>query len=95
MTHEKILKRADGSRVRVTVTLVVNWTETRWTVIVERCAKKSRKWICPRLPKEYYNARTPEAAARKMKRDAKLAWASQDEIESVMRELIEQIKPVF
>ena len=94
MIHEKIFKRADGSTVVVTVRLQFFWGhDGAWEVHVQAKPRRAKK------VRFVGTARTKmDESARDWLRDnrkAVLAVVSQDEIKSVMRELVEQIKPVF
>lgn len=45
MRHEKTLKRPNGSRVKITVHLSVEFTTFYWTSIIEICEAGKRKFI--------------------------------------------------
>lgn len=45
MRHERILKRDDGSKVKITVSLGIDSSDCHWSVRVETCQPGKRTWI--------------------------------------------------
>ena len=95
MRHQKIIKRDNGDRVRITVELVVDWsmTEPRWTFVTHFCEPKKRTW------KSYVNHddfswRSLDRKGRHdedVKRSLKIA--SKEEVLEAMNELWHKVKP--
>ena len=95
MKHEKIIKREDGSRVRITVSLLVEWSrsEPRWSFVVHRCEKGKRTWTTPVNHDDYSWRKLGMEEKRNEDHRRSLTLASKDEVESAMIELWEAIKP--
>lgn len=95
MKHEKIIKRDDGSRIRITVTLSIDWhrDEPTWGFIVHKCDKGKRTWITPVDHDEYRWRRLGVEARRAEDHRRSLTLASEGEVESAMTELWQKIKP--
>lgn len=93
MTHEKILTRDDGTRVRISVTMsvrvYVSGYEFFWSVICHKCQKGKRKFIG--LMKESQDYRLNRQEREREYRRRVLEVVTKDEIEQVMRELVEKI----
>ena len=87
MRHERIIRRDDGTRIRITVWLFLDYCGSRWTYRVESSAKGKRLWHRPILECEI-NRLSPLDQKRRY-----LELASEQEILDTMRELIAQIEP--
>jgi hypothetical protein len=95
MRHEKVLKRADGSRVRINVEVLLDWSRkgTEWSFTVQRCEKGKRTWMSPCVDNDYAFRRLSQEAKEQWSREKYLALASAEEIESVMLELWGKMRP--
>lgn len=95
MKHEKIIKRDDGSRVRITVELVVEWcrNEARWSFVVHSCDKGKRKWKTPVNHDDYSWRKLGMEERREEDHRRSLQLASPQEVEEAMLELWQKIKP--
>ena len=95
MKYEKIIKREDGSRVRITISLRIEWNmdETCWDFMAHHCAKNKRTWTTP-VNHDDYQWRKMDAADRKAEdRRRCLTLVSPDEVYEAMLELWEQAMP--
>lgn len=95
MRHEKILKRQDGSRVRIVAELHIGYTDSkpRWSFYAMTCEPGKRTWRSA-CDTDSYSYRNLDMAERLLAvRDAALSVATKDEIESAMLELWEIVKP--
>lgn len=45
MRHERILKREDGKKVRITASLRIYHSDTTWLIDVETCEPRKRTWV--------------------------------------------------
>ena len=91
---EKILRREDGSRVKV----IIIWSSSsnrdypRYHVIVERCAKRKRTWLDVTYEDYRFSLLSREDKHRKRREDI-LKAVTEDEILQVKLELWETLKP--
>lgn len=95
MRHEKIIKRPDGSRVRITVTLDTESYKTtaRWGFMCDVCEKGKRTWTTP-VNRDDYSWRRLSAEDRIAENKRRcLTLASEEEVLEVMQELMALIKP--
>ncbi len=95
MQHEKIIKRPDGSRVRITIDFRNDWNrkDPEWTFRVDTCEKGKRTWIGPYDSNNYSFRQLSMADRAKACREASLRRASPQEIEAAMLELWEKLRP--
>ena len=96
MKHEKIIKRADGSRVRITVELRVEWLgvdPVRWSFATHRCAKGKRTWVTFVNHDDYSWRKLSDKERSEEDERRSLLLATKPEVESVMLELWEKVKP--
>jgi len=95
MKHEKIIKRDDGSRIRITVNLVVEWsrTEPSWSFVVHSCDKGKRTWTSPVNHDDFSWRKLGMEERREEARRRSLTLASTKEVEQAMLELWQKIKP--
>lgn len=95
MKHEKIIKRDDGSRVRITVELAVEWNrdESRWSFVVHSCDKGKRTWRTPVNHDDFSWRKLGTEERREEDQRRSLTLASREEVEQVMLELWQKIKP--
>lgn len=97
MRHERILNRPDGSRVRINVTLSVEWNrdEVRWDFSVYHCAPRKRTWTTP-VNHDDYSWRDLDREQRRAEDKRRcLTLASESEVLETMNELLQSIKPVI
>jgi hypothetical protein len=95
MRHEKILKRQDGSRVRILVEFRVEWSASKpvWDFVVYACEKGKRTWTAPCNDNDYWFRGLSMEDQAKLKREKSLMLASVEEVESAMLELWETLRP--
>lgn len=96
MTHEKILKRPDGSRVKVVVELICDFDNRpyRWKFTCHHCAKGKRTFISAHNDDDYLWRRLGPTARDVEERRRYLTLATEEEVRGVMLELLAKIKPV-
>lgn len=95
MRHEKIFKRADGSKVKIDVNYYHDYNRSAWSFTVCLCAPKKRTW------KNAVN--TDAYMYRSLSHEDKLAYrarqkfehVTKEEVLSVMLELWQNIKPTM
>jgi hypothetical protein len=94
MTHEKIFKRVDGSKVKLTAKLAIEWTsysQPRWKFECHHCAQRKRTWVDVVDTDSYQWRRlSPEERLKSEMRDV-LKYVTKEEIRETMRELIAKI----
>lgn len=92
MQHYKILKRADGSRVKIHVEVSIKWlSETpQWNYDVTSCPKGSRAYVMPAGHGLRHLTLTDRLRAD---REAYLTLATPEEIAEVLTELWQKLKP--
>jgi hypothetical protein len=95
MRHEKIIKRSDGSKVRINIEFRAEWSRrtAEWSFSVDYCEKGKRTYF-PSCNVDSYEFRklSPPQKAQAI-REESLKRASPEEIESAMLELWETLKP--
>ena len=93
MKHSKILKRDDGSRVKIEVELKREYhcQNFSWSYEVYKCANGKRTWVSPR-PAYSYSRKTQEEIVSEAYEES-LRRASPSEIYEVMTELWSKLKP--
>jgi hypothetical protein len=95
MRHEKIIKRADGSKVRINIEFRADWSSSKaeWSFRVDYCEKGKRTWI-PSCDRNDYQFRRLSMEQRSQAiREKSLSRASLQEIEAAMLELWETLRP--
>lgn len=96
MTHEKIIKRYDGSRVKIVVTLSPYYIgadlEWRWHAL--RCEKGKRTFHSAVNHDDYSWRRLDTEGRAAEDRRRCLLIVSEDEVREAMQELISKIVPV-
>jgi hypothetical protein len=97
MRHEKIFKRPDGSRVRVSVTFSAERYSNNfeWTFAVHVCAKNKRTWEALLSMNNYEFQKLSHTEQVKVRREQALLWATTKEIEDTMTELWQTLCPSF
>ena len=95
MKHEKIIRRDDGSKVRIIVELRVELFRDShsWEFSVDLCQKGKRTWLSS-CDIDVYQSRRMEAGQFAIaKQKAALKYVSEQEVELAMLELWEKIRP--
>lgn len=96
MRHEKVIRRDDGSRVKIEVRLICEYTERapRWSFQCDRCEPGKRTWKTS-VDHDDHSWRRLSHTERQMEdRRRSLLLASESEVAEAMRELLEKIVPV-
>lgn len=94
MTHEKIFKRVDGSKVKLTARLVIEWavySQPRWRFECHVCAHKKRAWVDVVDTDSYKWRRLSEDDKRKSEMRDVLKYVTKEEVRETMRELVAKI----
>ena len=93
MIHEKIFKRVDGSKVKLTVHLVSEWSSrsVQWKVECYRCEQRKRTWAKVFDDDSYGYRRLSTEQRRKSEMRDILRNVTMEEIREAMRELIAKI----
>lgn len=95
MKLERIIRREDGSRVRIVVELTISWNEinARWSLTVWHCGPRKRTWRCVVDHDDYmWRALSgPDRTAESNRRC--LQYATRAEVQDMMVELWLSIKP--
>lgn len=94
MTHEKIFKRKDGSRVKVSVWLYVHLNQSNWGYSIFIREAGSERWLDPLNDSEYVNRVVKPKFQNSLNHDTFDNYASRKEIMETKLELWEIIKPV-
>lgn len=94
MTHEKIFKRKDGSRVKVSVWLYVHLNKSNWGYSIFLREADSDRWIDPFSDTEYITRVIKPKFKNTIKHDSFDNYISKKEIMEAKLELWEIIKPV-
>lgn len=97
MYKEQIIKREDGSRVRIGVAFNVNYETLGWKVQVHKSDKNKRKWIdVLDYDSDIYRAFPFGSKQREeWKRNEQLKHVSVAEVKAVMLEIWNSLKPTF
>jgi len=96
-THEKIIKRVDGSRVKITVEFSVSFfkQDAKYSVSVEKCEKGKRTWkYCLDRDSNTYRKLNQADRIERIKK-ANLELVSPEEIFEAKMELWQKLKPVM
>jgi hypothetical protein len=99
LRNQKILRRPDGTRVRISVSFHLDWSRSQphWAVLVDRCEKGKRTWKALR---GVHDLVFPDASkqdiegVRETVREELLALVSVEELETVMLETWEMLRPI-
>ena len=93
MQHEKIIKRPDGSRIRIKACLVIDFRGFSWSYSVDFCAKRKRTWVRT-VDTDSFSYRSLDSSGKaEMIRTHSLRRASAEEINIAMIELWQKLKP--
>ena len=94
MTHEKIFNRVDGSKVKLTARLAIEWasySQPRWKFECRHCAQRKRTWVDVVDTDSYQWRRLSQDERLKSEMRDILKYVTKDEIREAMRELIAKI----
>jgi hypothetical protein len=96
MKHEKIIRRDDGSRVKIEVQLLLDFYSdaAEWRFATYKCEKGKRTWEPAADPFAYELRGLADKGKKARERHLKLQLATEEEVEAVMLELLAEIKPV-
>ncbi len=93
--HEKIIKRPNGDRVKITVSLARMRFDFEWNVDrVESCEKGKRKFHSPEIKDEWSFRTLSMEDRRKVIMEGYLTLASASEIHEAKLELWNKLKPI-
>lgn len=94
MNHEKIFKREDGTRVRITADYTETWRggDKAWSFQVAICAPRKRKFETVQLTRMDFHA-LPAGSRTQERQRRCLKYVTASEIQSTMLELWEKMKP--
>lgn len=95
MNHEKIFSRADGSRIKIIVSLSVEFMrdEIKWDYSVLACEPRKRTWRGVLSSDDYEYRKLPiKERGERIKREY-LNFVTKEEIISAQTELWEKLKP--
>jgi len=95
MRYEKILKRADGSRVRIVIELEIDTRKVDWKYTVDFCEHGKRTWIPAYDPNSYLFRKLSQQERLQFICDESLKRASREEIALAMTELWAKVRPMF
>lgn len=95
MTHEKILKRPDGSRVKIEVRLDCQYgcEPYKWSFTCSKCAPGKRTFVSAHGGDDYAWRRLSTVDRDIEERRRYLTLATEEEVTGVMLELLAKIKP--
>lgn len=95
MRYQKIIRRDDGSRVRINVEMASEWLSDKvnWSFSVDTCEKGKRTWLSPCDENSYSFRRLSTSDRERAIVEESLRRASSAEIEAAMVELWELIRP--
>jgi hypothetical protein len=94
MTHEKIYKRKDGSRVKISVWLYVHENKSNWGYLLFFQEKGSDRWLDPFTDREYLKRVVALKSNDGLRMDTFDSYVSKEEILKAKMELWEMIRPV-
>jgi hypothetical protein len=95
MRHEKIFKRADGSRIKIQVEISLPYissifeAQNAWSFHVWLCAKGKRTWESPKCANRWVSGED----ARRLLMESYMQHVIYEDVEEVMLELLEKLKP--
>jgi lipocalin len=95
MRHEKILKRDDGSRVKIVVFFYCDFTslEATWNYEVSFCEPRKKSWT-PATDRDDYLFRKLDRAGKEAEKQRQaLLRITQQELYDTMRELWLKLEP--
>ncbi|MDH3382097.1 MAG: hypothetical protein OEL54_05290 [Flavobacteriaceae bacterium] len=96
MTHEKIFKRDDGSKVKITVRIMYSFLyDVKYSLHVMTCGKRKRKFQKTFDYDDYEYRKLGDKERTVFAKKKYLEHATKEEIDIVASELLEKIKPSF
>lgn len=91
MTHEKIIKRDNGSRVKISVSLTIDFSRINWQTDVWTCAARKRTWINS-VDHNSWDYRSMDMQERgEYRTEKQLEVVTRQEIYNTKRELVDAI----
>lgn len=96
MKHEKIIKREDGSKVKISISFYSDSfrpESDKYRVAVQTCAKRKRTWINVTNSDDYSYRCLSMDERSKFAKEKQLEYVSKEEILSAKLELWEKLKP--
>lgn len=91
MQRQEILKRADGSRVQISVSIGIDFMNIYPTVIIDRCEPGKKKFRDVRNSNDYAYRALDMPERRKAVMVKNLEYVTKEEINKLFRELVEEI----
>lgn len=97
MNVEKILERTDGSKVKITVSVTIDWSDSlpRWNFYVHTLAPKKKKWTCPHSTNDYTWRGLDRINRRIYEENKYYQFVTKAEVQDVKLELWNKIKPTI
>jgi hypothetical protein len=98
MKHEKIIKREDGSRVKILVDLESGWLDrdcVKWEYAVRVCAPNKRTWLRPYDPESFLFRRLNKEDKERFIFKEMLKHVTKEELQEAAMELWNKIKPTL
>jgi len=93
MTHEKIIKRKDGTSVKISVWLYVHQNKSNWGYLIFLKEPNSDRWLDPFSDRDYILRIMGPKFKEGLKADTFENYVSADEILKAKLELWQMIKP--
>lgn len=93
MIHEKIYKRKDGTRIKISVWLYVHENRSNWGYLLFVQEKNSDRWLDPFTDKDYLNRVVALKNMDGLRMDTFDSYVSKEEILKAKLELWELIRP--
>lgn len=93
MIHEKIIKRADGSRVMIEVSLICDFLNYKYNFKVFYCEPRKRSFLALINRDDYSYSKLPPEEREKYCYDKYLNYVSEEEIHQAKTEIWEKLKP--
>lgn len=94
MTHEKIIKREDGTRVCIQLTLIADFREVSWRVNISVCQPKKRTFKGIYSSDDYLFRRMEHEEKKYFIESKQLEYVTPAEILFAKLELWNKFKPV-
>lgn len=95
-SHEKIIKRADGTRIKIVVRFYTDMiTGPIWEYFILKCEPLKRTWFAAVDFDSYTYSGLNQEQKQEFERIENLKHASAEEIQTAMLEMWESIKPNF
>lgn len=91
--HEKIIRKSDGSRVKITISISGRYREFKYITEVMYCPYKKRKWLDIVDYNSFEYRKLDHEERVKLIERARLDHVSEDEILETKTELWNMLKP--